>query len=80
MAHWRDSARTPRFFFVDGRATFPLLLFLLHIRLWTFIIAVTFSIFFSSLQYFGFTLTIFTRWFRNLLAGDRKSTNHWFMR
>lgn len=80
MAHWRDTARIPRFFMVDGRATFPMLLFLLHIRLWTFIIAIIFTVFFTVLQYFGFTLTIFGRWCRNIIAGNRKLANPWWFR
>lgn len=80
MAHWRDTARTPQFFFIDGRATFPLLLFLLHLRLWTFITAMIFTFFFSSLQYFGITLAIFSRWLRNFLTGNRKIASPWWFK
>lgn len=48
MAHWRDSARNVRFWIVDSRAAFPLLLFLLHIRLWTFVLAIIATAFFCS--------------------------------
>ncbi|HCU04768.1 MAG: phosphoesterase [Gammaproteobacteria bacterium GWE2_42_36] len=72
-AHWRDSARPVRFFFIDGKAAFPLVLFLLHIRLWTFIIALTCSIFFTVLSHFGFSPIVFLRWLRNFIAGDRKA-------
>ncbi|OGT06921.1 MAG: phosphoesterase [Gammaproteobacteria bacterium GWF2_41_13] len=71
-AHWRDSARPVRFFFIDGKAAFPLVLFLLHIRLWTFIIAVACSLFFTVLNHFGFSPIVFFRWLRNFIAGDRK--------
>ena len=40
-SHWRDAARNPRFFFVDAYAAFPLILMLLHIRLWTFLVALS---------------------------------------
>lgn len=77
-AHWRDSARSPKFFFVDSRACFPLLLFLLHIRLWTFIVAVIAMLFFGILYRFGFTLSIFFRWVRASLAGKRKMAIPWW--
>ncbi len=77
-AHWRDSARQPRFFWIDARATFPLLLFLLHIRLWTFIFALTSVIFLGILEYFGFSIGVFFRLLRNVLAGPRKLTIPWW--
>lgn len=76
--HWRDSARSPRFFFVDARAAFPLLLFLLHIRLWSFMLAVITMVFFGALERYGFTLTVFIRWIRSKLAGPRKMAVSWW--
>ena len=76
--YWRDSARMPRFYLIDGRATFPLLLFLLHIRWWTFITAVVITIFFSILERYGFSLSIFWRWFRGVLIGNRKLSRPWW--
>ena len=72
MAHWRDSARSVRFFFIDFRAAFPLLIFLLHIRLWTFLIAVLATIFFALLERYGFSVNVFIRWLRSFIAGPRK--------
>ena len=77
--HWRESARTPRFFMIDGRAAFPMLLFLLHIRGWTFIVALIATAFFALLEHYGFTMIIFARWFRNLLAGKRKISMPWWL-
>jgi len=79
MAHWRDSARTPRFYFIEGWATFPLLLFLLHIRLWTFILAGGTTLFFTLLSRYGFTVKVFSRWLRNALAGPRKMAVPWWL-
>lgn len=76
--HWRDSARVPRFFVVDARAAFPLVLFLLHMRLWTFIVAVLFMLFFAMLERFGFTVQIFFRWFKAFLAGPHKTAAPWW--
>lgn len=77
-AHWRDSARQARFFGIDARATFLLLIFLLHIRLWTFIISLISILFFIVIERFGFTYPIFFRWLRNLIAGPRKLAIPWW--
>jgi len=78
QAHWRDSARYPRFFLIDARASFPLLLFLLHIRLWTFLFAISVMAFFGMLERYGFSLTVFLRWLRSTLAGPRKVAIPWW--
>lgn len=68
-AAWRDSARYPRFFFIDANAALPLVLFLVHIKLWTFMLALAAMAFFGVLERFNFTLPIFMRWLRSTLAG-----------
>lgn len=78
MAHWRDSARNVRFWVIDYRATFPLLFFLLHIRLWTFIVAIVATIFFALLERYGFTVGVFLRWTRAFVAGPRKIAQPWW--
>jgi intracellular multiplication protein IcmT len=80
MAHWRDSARNVRFFFVDYRACFPLLVLLFHIRLWTFIVAIIAVLFFTALERYGFTVAVFSRWLRAFLAGPRKMAQPWWRR
>ena len=76
--HWRDSARPARLFVIDYRASFPLLLLLLHMRLWTFILALFGVIFFATLERFGFTIPVFLRWSRAVLAGKRKLSKPWW--
>ena len=78
QAHWRDSARSVRFFIWDGKSAFPMLLFLLHIRIWTLVVAVLATLFFSLLNRYGFTIEVFLRWFRNLVAGNRKTAIPWW--
>jgi intracellular multiplication protein IcmT len=80
MAHWRDSARNVRLFFLDFRACFPLLILLFHIRLWTFILAVAATGFFTALERYGFSLGVFLRWFRSFMAGNRKIAQPWWKR
>jgi intracellular multiplication protein IcmT len=77
-AHWRDSARVTRFWIFDATAAFPLVLFLLHIRWWSFIVAVLTMIFLSILSRYGFTVPIFLRWLRSTLAGPRKFAIPWW--
>lgn len=77
-AHWRDSARAARFFIVDARAAFPFLLFLLHIRWWTFFLAIIAMCFFGLLERYGFTVVVFMRLLRSFLAGPRKSAIPWW--
>ena len=74
-AHWRDSARIPRFFLIDARAAFPLLLFLLHIRVWSFLLALVAM---ALLERYGFSVTVFLRWLRTVLAGPRKIAIPWW--
>lgn len=76
--HWRDSARNPRFFLIDARAAFPLLLFLLHIRVWTFVVAIIVMAFFAAIEHYGFSLVVFLRWLRSTLAGPRKVAIPWW--
>ncbi len=77
-AHWRDSARSARFFLVDARAAFPIFLFLMHIRLWTGLLVVTSAVFFGILEHFGFTVPVFLRWLRLFFAGPVKLSASWW--
>ncbi|AAO91137.1 IcmT/TraK family protein [Coxiella burnetii] len=77
-AHWRDSARSVRFFIWDGKTAFPLLLFLLHIQWWTLIVAVTAMVFFTVLNRYGFSVEVFLRWLRSAIGGRRKIAIAWW--
>lgn len=70
--HWRNTARSIRFFNVDARAAIFLLFFLIHIRLWTLILAVGAMGFFMILERFGLTLPLALRRFRVWLVGRRR--------
>ncbi|MBB72287.1 MAG: phosphoesterase [Legionellales bacterium] len=78
QSHWRDSARVARLFIMDARAAFPLLLFLVHIRLWSFALALIATLAFAALEYFGFTVVIYGRMIRTYLAGKRKFARPWW--
>lgn len=77
-AHWRDSARIPKFFILDAYSAIPLLLFLLHIRIWTFVLCVCICLFFGLLNRFGFSLPVFLRLLRSFLAGNVRHVHPWW--
>jgi intracellular multiplication protein IcmT len=77
-AHWRDSARPARFFIIDAKAAFPIFLFLLHIKLWTFTLAVIAMLFFTFLNRFGFGVEVFLRSLRSFFAGSKKMAIPWW--
>ena len=76
--HWRDSARSAKFFMIDATAAFPLVFFCLHIKLWSFIVAVLSMIFFTVLRRYGFSITVFFRLLRGFVAGPRKFSIPWW--
>lgn len=78
-AHWRDSARRPKFYFMDANAAFPLLLFLLHIKLWTFVLTIGTVIFFVILGRFGLSIPIFKRLVISTIAGPLRIARPWWI-
>ena len=78
-AHWRDSSRDIKFFLIDAKASFALILFLMHIEWWTLWVATGATVFFTVLNYFGFSIMTFFRWGRNLMSGNRKIAIPWWM-
>lgn len=79
-ATWRDSGRSARFFFVDYRAAFPLLLFLLHIKLWTFILALLAVLCLYGLERYGYTVPVFLCLVRTWFSGPKKYARPWWRR
>ena len=77
-AHWRDSARSARFFMVDARAAFPIFLFLMHIKVWTGVLVLVSAVFFGIIEHYGFTVPVFLRWLRSVFAGPIKSSQPWW--
>ena len=77
-AHWRDASRTPRFFIMDAYAAFPLLLFFLHIKMWTLLVAIGAMVFFMILERFQFTIPVFIRWVKSQLAGPYRTAQPWW--
>jgi intracellular multiplication protein IcmT len=67
---WRDSMRPTRFGPFDGRSVFPLILFAVHIALWTFALAVASAIVFWVLERKGLRVDSALRQVRSWLAGE----------
>lgn len=78
MAMWRDSARIVRIGPFDYRAVFPLVLFLLHIRWWTFGLAVFSVLLFGILERFGFSVSVARRFVRVFVSGKTKPAVAWW--
>lgn len=78
-AHWRDSARSVRFFLWDGNSAFPIVIFLVHMRIWTLVVALVTMMFFTILNRYGFSPIVFFRFLRSFIAGPRKIAIPWWM-
>lgn len=68
---WRDSARSLRFFVVSAYVAVPVLLFLLHIRWWTFAVLVATIVVMIVIEQFGYTIPVAALALRARLAGRR---------
>ncbi len=77
-AHWRDSARSVRFWIWDGKTAFPLFLFLIHISWWTLGLSLITMLFFTALNRYGFSVEVFFRLLRSFIAGKHKAAIPWW--
>jgi intracellular multiplication protein IcmT len=77
-AHWRDSARSARFFMFDARAAFPIIIFLMHIKFWTSMMVLISCVFFAIIERYGFTVPVFFRWLRVFFAGPYRFSKPWW--
>jgi intracellular multiplication protein IcmT len=70
--HWRNTARPVRFFNVDYRAGIFLFIFLMHIRLWTFVMVLVVFMVLLLLERRGLTLPLAMRRLRVWYLGPRR--------
>lgn len=75
--HWRNSQRSPRFFMLDFRACFGLLLWMMHARMWTLIIAGIIMVVFVLFERRGLTFSSALRAIRSWLVGVRRPAVIW---
>ncbi|WP_440993251.1 IcmT/TraK family protein [Cysteiniphilum litorale] len=71
-AHWRDSARTPKFFVIDAQVFIPIVLCLFHFRLWTVFLCAVVAIILIVLNYFKLNIKDFLQLLRELIVGREK--------
>ncbi|HEU0117315.1 MAG TPA: IcmT/TraK family protein [Alphaproteobacteria bacterium] len=74
--HWRNTQKPARFFALDARAFAAILLFLLHARLWTFILAIVVMFVFWLLERRGLTFEASLRALRSWVLGRKRPANH----
>ena len=70
--HWRNTMRPARFFAFDSRAAIAVLLVLLHIRLWTIILAVVTMILFWLAERAGYGFEPVLRRLRCFIIGPKR--------
>lgn len=72
MAHWRDTFKPARFFFLDARAGIPIVVTLLHVRVWTVVLTVVIVSIFVFLERRGLSVPSAFRAFRAWIIGDAR--------
>lgn len=70
--HWRNSQKIPRFFIFDARIFFVLLAFMMHIRLWTLVLALMSVMMFTILERLGLTFDASLRAMRCWFLGQNR--------
>ncbi len=70
--HWRNSMRPARFFNLDARAVFPFLILLVHMRTYTLVLTILFTLIFIYLERRGLTFDASLRAFRLWIVGNKR--------
>ncbi len=70
--HWRNTQKPARFFSLDARAFTAIFLFLVHAKLWTFVLAITTMIVFWIFERRGLTFEAALRSMRSWILGRRR--------
>jgi intracellular multiplication protein IcmT len=70
--HWRNTQKQARFFALDARAFAAVFLFLIHARLWTFVLAIVVMIVFWILERRGLTFDAALRALRSWILGRNR--------
>lgn len=75
---WRDTSAKPEFFGVDARAAIPFALFVVHMRLWTLMLAISSLLVLGVLAKFGYTVPVFLNMLKRKLAGNTVASRPWW--
>lgn len=76
---WRDASRTPAFFGkIDSRSGIPVVLFFVHMKVWTLVLSFVGGLFFGVLGMFGYELPVLYRKLRAAIRGRRIYAMPWW--
>ena len=70
---WRNTMLPVRVYVVDARVLIPLMVVLVHIRMWTFYVALGGIAVFTALEWLGLTFPAAVRTVRRWIVGSRRS-------
>lgn len=73
--HWRNTQKPARFFVLDARAFIAFMVFMVHARTWTLVIAIVVMIFFWILERYGLTFDASLRAIRCWFFGKKRPAN-----
>lgn len=75
--HWRNTMKPVRFFMLDARVAIFFMLFILHMRIWTFAAFIIVGAFFWILERNGLGFAAAMRTFRTWILGRRRPAWLW---
>lgn len=78
--HWRNSMKYVKFFALDARVALFLMIFLLHMRPWTFGLFCAVCLLFWLLERKGLSFDAAIRSFRTWLLGSKRPAYLWLRR
>jgi intracellular multiplication protein IcmT len=70
---WRNTMLPVRVYVVDARVLIPLMVVLVHIRVWTFYVALGGMAVFTALEWLGLTFPAAVRTARRWIVGGRRA-------
>ncbi len=73
--HWRNTQKPVRFLFLDARAFFGIILFLVHARTWVFVLVCFYIFMFWMFEKRGLSFEAALRAIRCWLLGRRRPAN-----
>ncbi|WP_370632118.1 IcmT/TraK family protein [Gilliamella sp. ESL0441] len=77
---WRHASKTPKLMGIPCISYISLFAWLLHMRMWTFLLSLIILICSALLAKFGITLSVFIRQIQHYLRGSRVTGRPWWYR
>jgi intracellular multiplication protein IcmT len=70
---WRNTMLPVRIYVADARVLIPMLVMLVHVRLWTLYVAISGIVVFAVLEWLGLTFPAAMRTLRRWIVGSRRA-------